>query len=66
MRLIALLGLVVLLGCAEAQLGTAKVLDNANSVVRSGSGKLWIPSETKPKSETTTATETKKEEEKAS
>ena len=67
MRLVAFLGLVVVLGCAEAQQGTAKVLDNANSVVRSGSGKLWIPSGTKPESATTATTEQKKkEEEKAS
>ncbi len=33
---------VVTLGCSEVEQSSGKVLDNANSVIRSGSGKIWI------------------------
>lgn len=63
MKKLAFLGLVVLLGCAEAQQGTAKALDNAGSVVRSGTGKLWLPSDSKSAPTSAAASEQEKKDE---
>jgi hypothetical protein len=40
--ILALLALSFMTGCGPAERSAAKVLDNAGSVIQSGSDKLWI------------------------